>query len=312
MLAMWSLPNFVTVFIVLAVMLMTVKELRRRVLVLVVIVAVATLVFYAPVLPALVSNASQKFGRQLALPGFITVPLHDLLGPNVTLLLPDLSPTGASIVAACILLAGCVALVWRSERFLMLVLLLPAVGSYLILEIARTYVADRFESFLVLPLLLLGSVGLVEVGRRIARTGRAQSAGAAVVGAALMLFALDHDIKLGQRLQGIPFENYRDAAAVANGSGIAPIVMLGPAAHYPEIEYYFGNGVKSETAQQLEARFCAPAAGFVYVELRHGVLPVTTCLVNRGAARIPILARRASLAVWIVPRTSSATRSGTG
>jgi hypothetical protein len=179
----WTLPLIVLPFLGVAGVLMAHRALRRRVLSAVAVVGLASLLFYIPVLGDVVSSSGQRVGARLSWHAVVSGPVRDLLAPSVSLLLAHASVGVGEAIAAVLLLVGLATLWRRPERLLALLLVAPAVFTYLVLKLGGFYVVasfdshdqlpvlaidDRFTSFLLLPLLAGMAVGVVELGRRLA------------------------------------------------------------------------------------------------------------------------------------------------
>lgn len=322
----WTLPVIVLPFLGVAAVLMAHRVLRRRVLIAVALVGAASLLFYLPVLGGLLSSSSQHVGRRLSWHAVLTGPVRDLLAPNVSLLLGTVAVGVAEAIAGGLLLAGLAALWRRPERLLALLLAAPAVFTYLALklggfyvvdrfnshaELSRFAITDRFTSFLLLPLLAGMAVGLVKLGRSLAR-GPVRAPAVVACTVALSLFAFAKFGSLARDNARLPLESFKEVGAIVRGTGIGLTVTnrtrLG-------LQYYIaGSGRTLEVLSPagLEAIFCTGGAGFIYVErLRSGPQVDTSCLLRRGAVEIRVPERRSPpMAVYVLPKTSSVATTG--
>jgi hypothetical protein len=305
----WTLPHFVIPFLVVSAILLTVAELRRQVLLAVVVVAVASLAWYAPVLSVMLSHGGLPPGALLPWHGFISGPFRDQLAPSVSLLLPKLSLGLAALIGGLIAAGGALILWFRSERWLAALVLVPAVVTYLVFEVAGLHVEPRFGSIELMPLLFLAGVGLAEVGRLLARN-KVLTLATIGLAAALIITAL---AKIEQRAAydaAVPAENYKQAASIVKVSGITRVVT-GSLAYNLGFEYYLGQGTDTAmNAAGLQTLFCSNATPlFAYLENGLGPSVNAKCLQERGAIRVAVPERRSHLAVWIVPPTSTALKA---
>jgi hypothetical protein len=322
----WTLPVIVLPFLGVAGVLLCKRALRRGVLIAVAVVGVASLLFYLPVLGDLLASSAQHDGALLAWRSVLLGPSRDLLAPNVSLLLTRASVDLDEAVATAVLAAGVFTLWRRPERMLVLLLLAPAIFTYLILKLSGFYVVDlfvghsalpmlditdRFTSFLLLPLLALCAAGLVALGRwlagvplRLAGLPAIRPFGSLVVAGALLasLIALADIDHLARGNAKVPMESDREVAAIVRGSGIGVGSVVTNSTHRAGFEYYLNGIVATYSPSQLGPLFCTKPAPFVYIEHRLYAKPAdTTCLKERGAVSIRVPQRRAlPTIVWIV------------
>jgi hypothetical protein len=346
----WTLPLIVLPFLGVAGVLMAHRALRRRVLIAVALVGVASLLFYLPVLGDVISSSSQQVGARLSWHAVLTGPVRDLLAPSVSLLLAHASAGVGEAIAGVLLAIGLAALWHRPERLLALLLFAPAVFTYLILKLGGFYVVasfdghsqlstlaieDRFTSFLLLPLLVGMAVGVVELGRWLAKVsvslpmarpgsvwrlgspvGAARSLSIHPLGplvllgaVVLSLFALGRIDSLARHDAEVPLESYAEVGAIVRRTGIWPVVTN--STHRLGLKYYIdpsGRHVRTLSPAALEAMFCSRQAGFIYIE--HPLYSPhvnTTCLHQRGAVAIEVPERRdRPITVYVLPEASLA------
>jgi hypothetical protein len=316
-LGIWTLPNFVLPFIATCGVLLHAQSLRRMVARAVLITGLASLIFYVPVLSAVLRSLGQQYGSLLPWHGFISGPLKDLLAPTVLLLAPDLSVTEGAIIAGCVVAAGAVALWLAPERVLVLIVIVPVAVTYLFLELAGIRYAPRFAVSVILPLVVLAAAGLVALGRlpfRLRATGSVKAwlaAGAAVAATAGSVVLLNQISAMAAADASVPIENVKGAASIVQASGIKRVVA-GPAYEF-KFQWYLGDGVTFMPLTSLKQAFCTDAAPLIYLEYLYGASAHyvnwadTSCLVRRGAVQVPVQQRLSSkLSVWILPRVGGA------
>jgi hypothetical protein len=296
----WTLPVFVLAFLPLAGLLLTRPHLRLAVVRMVVIVGLASILFYLPVLGDLFGSANQKFGMQLPWYGVVTFPLDDHLSPTVVLLAHGASLHVTEVIAGALVLAGFVILWRRPERYLAVALIAPTIFTYLVLEVARFYSAARFVSFLELPLFALCAVALAQAGALIARLplGRYAAAACAIAFSLFVFRQAEHSASSAGQ---VPIENFKEVAALVKSSKIATVESNStkPAG----FDYYLGDGrVSFLKPSILQARFCTQPAPFIYIEHGLSPLPDTSCLRQRRALSIGLPQSRSYLNVWFVDR----------
>jgi hypothetical protein len=310
----FTLPVFLLSFLALTGILLLRPQRRRETIVAIGLVGLVSVLFYLPVLGDVLHASGQRFGTQLPWNGVITRPLTDLLAPSVQVLLPDASLSFAGVIAAGILGVGAVTLWLSRRRILLLTILSPALFGYLCLEVGRFYVASRFLSFVMLPLLALAAIALVQAGRLLAGTRSLRE----VTVALAIAFTLVTLIKTDQRFrsQGVlPIQNFQDAASLALTAKIPRLVT-----NYQCLlcyRYYLGSAPSLQrlTPAALEHLLCSGTGPFVYLEYDAPPIPHysgatvskpvdTACLRQRDAVAIPVAQRRSrdTNVVWIVPK----------
>lgn len=320
----WTLPVFaLPVTAVIALMVLESRARRRAVLVTAGLVAVASLILYAPVLTQVLTASRQSFGQPLPWYGFASRPFTDLIAPELLAALhgadrtsmltlapgasgplPGTSRWAAWIAAALVLLGFAVTV--RRERFLALACLGPALFTYTALDLGRAHTVNRFASFVLLPLLALCAIGIVTFARRITpRRGRAPAITAvAAVGFAAFMFMRTDDML--RAILATPYENDKLLADVVRSAAIAPVVTNFDGG---DTSYYLGGWTASRRrTSQLEALFCSPADQLTYLdELLAPSQPSTACLRRRGAIEIRIPQRHTAAAtagspftIWLV------------
>jgi hypothetical protein len=333
-----ALPVIVLPFLAVAAVLLGRRALRRSVLIAVAVVGIASLLFYLPVLGDLLASSSQQDGALLAWHSVLLGSSRDLLAPNVSLLLGHASVGLDEVIATAVLAAGAVALWRRPERLLVLLLLVPAIFTYLMLKLGGFYVVDlfeghsalpmlditdRFTSFLLLPLLVLCAAGLVAIGRSLARIrvrlpmalaikpfGPVVLIGTLVVS----LIALANIDGLARNNAKVPIESNREVAAIVRGSGIGVASVMINGTHYVGFEYYLNGLIAVYSPSQLRSLFCTKPAPFVYIEhFLYSEPADTTCLKQRGAVSIRVPQRRTlPTIVWIVRNRRALGASASG
>jgi hypothetical protein len=294
----WTLPVFVLAFLPLVALMAVRRPLRRHAAAALVVVGLASLVFYAPVLQGVLHSSSQHYGRQLPWLGIATGPLDDLINPSVSVFISGASISTSELIGAALVAAGFTILWFAPERYLALGMVAPALFSYAFLEAGRLYEADRFVSFLELPLLALCSVALVRGAWLIGRVTRHRLAGVGCL-VAFSLFALAEATSSFNRLTRIPVENFAAVASLVDQSGIPTVVTNStkPVGFF----YYLGpRRVHLMGPSELEPLFCSNVAPFVYLEHGRSPLAKTGCLLRRGAVSVAVPQTRSYIHVWLV------------
>jgi hypothetical protein len=315
LIGIWTLPDFVLPFAGTCAVLAIARSVRTRLWKAMLIVGVASLVFYLPVLSSVLRSSGQPHGSLLPWHSVGSAPLKDVLAPLVLLLTPHSTLAEATMVCGLVLAASVVAMWWVPERFLVLLVLVPAGVTYLFADLTGTRYAPNFASFAIMPLLALSATGLVALGRLPSRLGlrgapmKLLTAGLAALAVGVSVDLLRKIDRLGTAEADVPIENFKGAAALVQGTGIKH-VLAGPA-YAREWRWYLGREVTLLPLGALAKEFCSASGPLVYLEYLYGRSPRyanwadTRCLIQRGAVRIPVRQRlKAEPAVWVVPAAS--------
>jgi hypothetical protein len=295
-----TLPTFAIPVMVVTGLLMVRPELRRPVLITVTVVGVISVALYAPVLSSALSNASSLTSSPLPWHGFVTQPLSDLVAPSMHLFVAPLSLTAADVAGAVVLTIGVMALFLDHERLLAAILLLPAPMTYLVFELLRLTSADRFMSFLLLPLMLLAAIALSRIGLSVATRGPQFATIALAVGIAFSLFALRRGESQFVSVDSVPIENWRAAASLV----VPDRVVVTNSYYANSLGFYLGAPIqKILDPTRLEAVLCGYRGAFAYVDHNRAPSPEvsTSCLAGRGALMYPMNQLRGEMTVWLVP-----------
>jgi len=308
----WTLPVFGLAFIGQVVPLFFIRrDDRRRILATTGAVILGSLVLYSGVLGDLLASTDQEFGIRLPWHGVVTAPLEFFGVPIVSFLMtgsdnvtPDAALPAALLVGALVAI-GAVGLRLRGNSSVALLLVSPVLVAFLLLTLGRLFVADRFVSYLALPLLVLGACGVTEAGRQLVRL----RVPGPLVAAPAVLLALFSLYALGgytaKVVSVVPKENFKEASEIAEGAGIERVVT-NSSVRIRSVLYYFGGRkqVADMTSEQLRSVFCAKGRPFVFLQDPYKSIPADTrCLVARGATPVEVSQRRLGpLILWIVPR----------
>jgi hypothetical protein len=302
------------------------RTLRRPVLVAGAAGLAAVALFFAPLLPQMVTTFDHDYlnppQRHAAVhPSRGGLPLDSpVAGPALLLAPAGRMLAQGNIAPGCttqcvaggdlwlyglapllLAVAGAVRLWRRRQRGRLLVLGLPILGSFTLLTVSRVFIADRFVLFLFAPLVLLlsiGALGVLDVASRV----RWLRPALVVAAAALALFGCARVIRMTTQWQADPSENYELASRIALGSGVRPIVSntKRPAGFW----VYLGtNGfTQLRTPAALSAALCGPGP-LVFIDEPFRAAPVdASCLRRAGAASIVVpQSTRGHMVVWIKP-----------
>jgi hypothetical protein len=304
----WTLPVFAVFVAAVLVPLLWFGELRRTLLITLVATGLLSLLFYASLLHAVIAQSSQQYGLRLGWDGFFSGPLNDQVVPGLQLVLPNAAPTLLEWLGAGILGVGVIGLWRRRARAIAVTFLGSAVLTYLVMEVARFYVAPRFASFLVLPMLAVGAVGLVEIGSLLARppAGRVLAVLAAI---ALSILLVSKIQQVGATEALTPIENFQEAAGILAGTGFTEPIVTNSEAPI-ELDYYLGGlpYYKVLSPNVLDWMFCTRQSAFIFLEddratpAENPPTVSTACLTARHAVRVNVPQQWGpTLAVWFIP-----------
>jgi hypothetical protein len=242
-----------------------------------VLIGIFSAVIYGPRLGQLVEASGQEFGQVLAWYELIYAWFFHLAEGNALVLMQQdgaSTPAGTflpvesmnsgrvviAVVASLLLLASCAVAVrmWgRRDSYIIWGTSLPIIGTYVILWLMGAHVAGRFVSFLLIPLFALVGVGLAAVLEGLPASARPSSAGIGVLLTVAMAWGFVADTERWHRL---PYEAYRDAAAIAKATS-RPIIT--DSRRPVGFEFYLGQSF--EAVEQADvSSFCDSDVVFIH------------------------------------------------
>jgi hypothetical protein len=314
LLGTWTLTGFLIAYAGQAGSLIPDRRARRGVVVASVVVLAGTLVFYAPLLGAILGSTGdfKPAGQPLRWDALVFGPGDQLLAPTSRLLLHVHSAAGYQLIFLGLAVGGGVGL-WRAgERFVLLALAGPLVFTELALTILAVSVNPRFVSFLLFHCLLLLALGVLALGRVAARAVRARSP-VIVVASALLAVMVVRVVQLNDYWNRVPLENFKRVAQVVHRAGFSDATTdsLKPL----DLRFYLGKGhVRVLPPEQLEALFCGTRQPLAYVdhlaspEIKYAGDPVrpmrvsVSCLRARDATLVTVPERKRGVPVnvWLL------------
>jgi hypothetical protein len=305
-----TLPVFALGFISQAAILCLRRELRRSAVWACALVGLASAIFYAPLVRAILDASDQKVGEQLPWSGFLTGPYRHLGKPNIAAIVPEWSAEDAIVLVVTGVLAGfAVVRLLRRDSTLLLHLLVPVAGTYVALTTTRFYVEPRFASFLLFHAIVLLAVGVSALWNAASRSPVLQGLTVAV---AVMAFLVGgrHVVEETRLQASQPWENFKAVGDVATSTDIHR-VFSNSSTHAVSLRYYTRNDQLTTLGPgalrwQLYCTFPAP---FIFV-IHHGwgnIEPDVGCLRQRGAVKMrlaqqidPPIGGRGPIDVWVV------------
>jgi hypothetical protein len=309
----WTLPVFALPAIAQAAVLIWDRRVRRRALIAVGIVAVASLLFYAPMLSDIVANSDQEFGARLAVVSVVTGVYHHLAAPTVGSALPTdprglVNETGTFVVVVGLATIAVVRLVRRREHAVLANLLVPVFGTYFALVVGRFYVQPRFASYLLIHVVVVLGIGAQAIWDAF-RDAIPVRAVAAVLLVAVAVVGTARITHLVEQQADLPWENYRFIAYVADASGVKKV--LTNSTHPVPFYYYLGRDrvVWMRQPDMNRREFCKVKQRFIFVNDTYHRDPVSLrCLQRRGPQVLrvpqqtdPPIRRPGRLTIYIVP-----------
>jgi hypothetical protein len=199
---------------------------------------------------------------------------------------------------------------WRKgDRVLALILVVPTLFGYLIIDVGRFQPSTQFLSFLELQLLVACAVPLVALVRMLARrpwpsllipTGAVCLSVLALGRAETSLEAVSvRSTWTPSFATQVPPQNFREVAILIRAAGSLSVFTNMPD---PEgLRHYLGSvPVESLPADSLTQTLCNASERFVYVEDGFDARADTSCLMHRHAISIRVPQTDSYLAVWLV------------
>jgi hypothetical protein len=316
-LGIWTLPQFAVTFVAQAGVLFVIRsDLRRRIVATTVIVAVASVAFYALVLDQLLRTSQYDYGLpKLPWSSWINGPYSHLGKPTLAPFLPDPLTRGPWLVLLFLGLAalGVRWLVRRGERALLLLIVAPPIAVYVVLVVARVGFASRYTSYLLFHVIVLLALGIAEAWDLM--QPRALRAVIAAVSVGLVAVAAHNTI---EHTRTLPYENAKRVKQIVDASGKESYVFTNSTRPFA-LQYYVGRKrltTKAGLASSgflprpqwqgwAEGQFCERPPPFVYIDHESPLAddPGVDCLVDRGAIHTFVgPSIRGSMDVWVLDR----------
>jgi hypothetical protein len=224
----------------------------------------------------LFASRDQKFGRLL--------PWHSVLsGPGDLLARDQYRPEALVQLALLVTVVVATGVAMKRGRTATIpILAIPVWGTFAVLSVLRFGVADRFVSFLLVPLSLLGAIALSAAFA--VRGALLRALLVAVIMVAFVISARDF-WHIARPIDDVPFENFLDSAEFVNGTHIDTVVSN--STHHEGLDYYLRPdlGIIRRT-DRLERFLCRAEPPFVYID--HPFVsdePSVACLERRGVPR---------------------------
>jgi hypothetical protein len=302
----YTAPQFVLGFVGQAIPLLVRRDLRKRAVVLLGVVAALLLLLYAPLLSDIARSADTVGGGPLPWHSPVSGPILHLVQPSFDLLADRpvdayaIKPnTPDRIIGGLLVLLGALVL-WRArDRMLCALLIAPVVFAYAVLTIGRFHVHERYGSFLLFHALVLVAIGIVGLllasPRGIPRW--VANAVAAAAGAALLINAVDRS----DLYQSLPREDFKRVGEIVRARGETKVIT--DSTRPDGLRYYLG----AENVAPATGPPCvSPPTVFVSHPYRGGSTRPPSdvgCLRVLGAVkvRVPQRSRGGHIDIWFPP-----------
>jgi hypothetical protein len=312
LIGIWTLPVFAIAFVGHVAVLALRRDRRRFAVIATAVVAGGSLVFYAPLLGGIIANSRQTFGMRLPWYGWLSGPWEHLARPTLAAFVsrnPGSPTTNPMLLAAFVALAALAVRRCRrlNERDLLLHLVMPVLTTYVVLDIARIYVADRFVSYLLFYVLVLISLGLTEASHLLSAVAATRLI-VIVVLSLLLVVGADHVLAETHADAVLPIENFKLVAQIVNATGRQTPVFTNSV--FPDgLRWYLGTSrVQELPVAALTRALCNTSHEEVFVDhhFHSPPEPNLACLRRRGIVPLHISQRgRGSLDVWVIPAGSA-------
>lgn len=292
--AIFTLPILALPFAFTGVVLLADARTRVPTLAALGIVIVASLGWYAMLLPGLLASTDQTFGDQLAWHGPLTAPVQHHVVPLLDLFALE-RPRAWDAVAWIAVLLG-VAAAARRSRAVTSALGLAVVGTYLVIAVLGISVFVRFMLPLAIPMLLLVALGSTLLAH--ARAGMLATAG---IGVALAVAFLPY-----ARWQSTtPIESFKQVGASVDK--LPPGPLIANSTRPLGLRYYIDREIQVVTGRtRLRAILCSDRAPIIIDHPTANTRIDPTCLQARGYRRQRFEQRRGGwIDLWIPPAAAS-------
>jgi hypothetical protein len=271
-----TLPVFVLPYALIICVLLALRCPWREIAIATSVSALVAVVWYAPVASDVFKSRDQSFGRVLPWHSFLTGP-GDLLGRD-----QNRRPVLLQLVLIVTLVAAIFVATRLGRASTIVILVVPVCGTFAVLSILRFGVADRFVSFLLVPLSLVMAIGFSAafavptlVPRLLLVAGIA----------ALLVMPIREFRHVADRVDTLPIENFRGTARFVNSTGVRTVFTN--STRPDGLKYYLRPHLGiARRPGRLEQFLCGVKPPFVYID--HPFMsrePSVRCLEREGASK---------------------------
>jgi hypothetical protein len=297
-----TLANFGPAFLATAAVLITQRELRRRLGVGLVVSIAGIAAFYAPNLDVLSSSSDQEYGARIDVLRAVTGPFDQLLLPGL-LKIDGEPPTTTLLGLPFVLLAA--VLVAASpllhSRTTALTMSASVVVTFLTLWLTETRSVPRFITFLLVPMLMLLASGIAAILSNPKRMPL--RATLALVGLAVVLGAA---VSEGLGVMRYPREAHRDAVRlVEDEPGSIPLYAFMPQPR--DLGFYASQRIRALRSTSSAGSLCARREPIALVIQPWRVAAFDPPCLDRPGVRHETFeqyARGGRIDVWFIPPAS--------
>ena len=300
-----TLPIFGLAFFATALALLAIPSLPRRVVVGgTAASALATAAWYAPHADDILHSSQQEYGAQIPWYGLPASPIDQVLVPGVLwfgdTFLASYPARAIVIAAAAVMLLSSPLLRSRAAIF---VLCSGTVATLFFIWAARLYLAQRFLSYLLVPLFILLATGTAHVLRNSRRRPGLRTLVAMLtlaVAAAAFGGAAPHLLRH-------PTEAWKDAAVAIEESDWSGRPVLAYTSRPQGLRYYLRAPVIQLQPSQVASSVCRPRHAVVYVDNSFETVPVEVPCLRRDGVRHIRLQQHSyggETNVWLLPARS--------
>lgn len=296
-----TLPNFALAFFATALAVAATHSFPRRAAFGIAGSTLVIAVWYAPHLDDLLKNSQQENGTQISWLGLITSPIERVLMPGLlwfgdTFLDTTTVRVLIMVVAAVLLLSSPLI----RTRNTALLFSSGTAATLFFVWLTRLYLAPRFVSFLLVPLLILLATGAAEVLSN-ARLRPRPRALAAMLAIAMTAAAF---VGAAAQLLRYPAEAWKDAAAAIETPELSGQPVFAHVSRPHGLRYYLPAPVTRLRPSQVVSSVCRADRAVVYVENSFENEPVVVpCLQRDGVRHIRLRQHSygGEVNVWLVP-----------
>jgi hypothetical protein len=295
-----------------AVLFLACRGIRKQLVVGFTVAAVVCAIVFLPILGDMLTASQKSFGRQLTTTDIFTKPFVELVAPSVRLLLPGARPYAAvqsqppwvqvvaPLVSICLAVLGVIR-VWRRSPKEALFIVVPVFCSTAMLFAFQLFVADRFVSFLVVPLLVLVAEAPAAVADSVHHRRLLSPCIRAALVAVALIFVYSFVVQ-SQKLFFLPRENFKDMATYARAFSSLPVISN--SVREAGIQYYLDREVEFvRSPDELIHRLCTETEPLIFIHHPTRAPKLNLgCLERSGASKSRFKGRtRASwIDVWIL------------
>lgn len=297
LIGIWTIAPVIVAFAIHGAILLATRPQRIAFSGAALLIALASALFYWPLRDGLdLPPTEAERDGLVTLGNFIIEPVNRLVAPLLDLAVPAQI---ALLLGVMIVLAGVGALARRRDWLVLAHLTLPVLAVFFSLTFREGGVWDRYVSFLLFHILVLGALGLAELWSLARRWSLRPIAAVfgVILAPALALGFVDY----AAPIISTPWENFKGAAILIDGT--APLEGAFTYAVVSEFNYNLNDvEVQYLSREEFVEQSCRQKGPAIFVDYHRRSAAVDTSCLERRATRTTLPQRRdPPISIWMIP-----------